>query len=94
MGTLTGYWSLSLHYSSNTLFSLTEVQVGEGRTPAEGLVYVRKPGGEWGTVCDDGWDDQDAAVVCRMRGYSGKIYHFITIFYFFLNHNYFLILFR
>ena len=28
----------------------------------------------WGSVCDEGWQDQDAEVVCRHQGYSSPFY--------------------
>lgn len=42
-----------------------------GVTPNEGRVEVCF-GGRWGSICDDKWDDRDAAVTCRELGYTGE----------------------
>ena len=55
------------------LLFLPEVRLVNGRSAQEGLVLVGPPGGAWGTVCDDGWDDADATVVCRQLGYRGNL---------------------
>ncbi|XP_031555710.1 neurotrypsin-like, partial [Actinia tenebrosa] len=56
-----------------------QVRLAGGRSVNSGRLEVRYHG-QWGTVCNDGWDMKDAEVVCRMLGYPGVKEHLTTDF--------------
>ena len=45
-----------------------DVRLLDGRRESEGHVEVCL-NGEWGTLCDDHWDNRNAGVICAMLGY-------------------------
>ncbi|XP_031569217.1 uncharacterized protein LOC116303758 isoform X3 [Actinia tenebrosa] len=49
-----------------------DVRLVGSKSSYQGRVEVFRVG-YWGTVCNDGWDKNDAQVVCRQLGYAGAM---------------------
>ena len=70
---LSGIYNIRLHsrFTSVLCKGCTEsdIRLVEGSTALEGRVEICQTN-VWSTICDDGWDRNDARVVCRELGFS------------------------
>ena len=58
-----------MYHCKDTCSLEGEVRLTGGRVSHEGRVEICI-GEQWGSVCDDNWDSDEASVVCRQLGFQ------------------------
>ena len=58
-----------VHYFTESCTNVGALRLSGGNQLNEGRVEICLDG-YWGSVCSNGWDEQDALVTCRQAGYQ------------------------
>ena len=69
---------MSVHLVENDGCEDGEVRLQDGIDSSNGRVEVCQYR-TWGAVCTDGWDSDDAEVVCHQLGYDPKGYPYMSL---------------